>query len=66
MTGAMTHSLCKEDKAVRKEVGRQRKGHIRERTSLELTKFQRAVENGEEWSKVVVKRGAPTTFTVKG
>ena len=38
--------------------GRQRKrweDNIREWTGLELTKFQRAVENREKWWKVVVK-----------
>ena len=49
---------------------RQRKrweDNIREWTGLEFAKSQRAVENRDEWRKLVVKScGAPTTLAVKG
>ena len=50
--------------------GRQRKrweDDVREWTGLEFAKSQRAVENREKWSKLVVKSSvAPTTLAVKG
>ena len=40
---------------------------IRERTGLELAKFQRAVENRQKWMKLVVKSSlVPQQLAVKG
>ena len=75
--GHVCHSSCLAKTILqgrvkgRRRQGRQRKRwgeNFREWTGLEFAKSQRAVENREEWSKLVAKSSVaiPSTLTVKG